>query len=142
MLSKWNGSVQAGKDLDRLIELMAGQEELSVAQFCAKVDKALKDASSTPPSHSRRKKPDQELVTHYTKRLSAPDLRRDELEDIIFHLQKDKNCRLVEMGKIANTLMNSEKSYRSKKEAIQDIERYTHRRLDVGRRMEDTSSVF
>jgi hypothetical protein len=43
MLSSWNASGHASKDLQRIIDLMSRDGELSVAQFCAKVEKALDD---------------------------------------------------------------------------------------------------
>ena len=142
MLSSWNASGQASKDLQRIIDLMSRDEELSVAQFCAKVEKALEGSEQKTASGGRSASTNTEYVETYVEQLRSPSIRRSDLRDIVDRLKEDKKCRLQEVAHIANALTKSGRKYRSKKDAIQDIERYAHRRLDVGRRMEDTSSVF
>jgi len=142
MLSRWGASASASKDLQRLIDLMSRDDELSVAQFCAKVEKALEAEGGRQPSGSRAKGPDKELADDYIEKIRSPQITRSDFIEIIGQLKKDKKCRLQELDYIANALTRAGRKYRSKKDAIEDIERYGHRRLDVGRRMEDTSSVF
>jgi len=142
MLSSWNASGHASKDLQRIIDLMSRDGELSVAQFCAKVEKALDDRQQTASSEGRAAQTNTEYAETYIEQIQSTSLQRSELSEIVDRLKKDKKCRLQELDYIANSLTQSGRKYRSKKQAIQDIERYAHRRLDVGRRMEDTSSVF
>jgi hypothetical protein len=142
MLYSWNASGQASKDLQRVIDLMSRDEELSVAQFCAKVEKALDGREQRAASASRAAHTNTEYADAYIEQLRSPSLQRADLSEIVERLKKDKKCRLQEVAHIANALTKSGRKYRSKKDAIQDVEKYAHRRLDVGRRMEDTSSVF
>lgn len=142
MLSSWSASAAAAKDLQRLIDLMSRDEDLSVAQFCAKAERALEERDNGKPPKSGTKEPNKELADRYLEQIQSAQLTRSALREIVDRLNKDKKCRLQELDYIANTLTQSGRSYRSKKDAIQDIDRYGHRRLDVERRMEDTSSVF
>lgn len=142
MLSSWGASTSAGKDLQRLIDLMAQDENLSVAQFCAKVERAIEGRQSRTTTSAGAQELHTELADRYIKKIRSSDLTRSGLREIVDQLKNDKKCRLQELDYIANALSQSGRKYRNKKQAIQDIERYGHRRLDVERRMEDTSSIF
>lgn len=142
MLSSWSASAQASRALHRIIDLMSQDEELTVAQFCSKVEKALDRNNQKDNAASRATQVNTEQADHYIEKLRSPALQRTDLADVIERLRKDRKCRLQELDYIANALTRSGRKYRSKKDAIQDIERYANRRLDVGRRMEDTSEVF
>jgi hypothetical protein len=142
MLSSWSASTQASKDINRIVDLMSRNEELSVAQFCTKVEKALDAHEGNSTAASPVKDTNKAHADAYIERIKSPELTRAQLTEIVNHLKSDKTCRLRELDYIANAMTQSGRKYRSKKDAIQEIERFGHRRLDVGRRMEDTSGVF
>jgi len=142
MLSGWSASSKATADIQRLIDLMSNHEDLSVAQFCAKVEKALNAQGAEHSPTSNSKEIYQQVADDYIEKMRSPQLSRGEMTNIIDEIKKDKKCRLQELDYIANALTNAGRKYRSKKNALEDIQRYGHRRLDVDRRMQDTSGVF
>jgi hypothetical protein len=110
LLSNWQARAPAS-DLDRLAGLLERHDDLSVAEFCAVVEKALE--SRTPPEQ-------QEVVSIETW---LEDLRGAENSQELFEplIAKIKKMRNPELFALANAYCGIEGNFKKKTEAIEAI---------------------
>ena len=142
-LSAWESKAARVKDFERLLELLAGYDEMSVAEFCRRAESALANADgSRRVSKTSGQAPKESVVSNYVEKLTSADLDRMKLIAILSEIKADKKVRVIDMKAIANSLSGSDEAFRTKNAAMKTIEGWAHRKLDTERRIKGTSGIF
>ena len=144
LLADWRAKI-AAEDIARLIELMEGYEDLTVAQFCARARKGLESKTAgngTARTTGRAALPNEKVVAAYVGELNEAKSDRTRFEAVVATMKKDKKVRLTELGEIAARFTDFERRYKNKAEAFEFILQQQISDLRLRNRLPHISDIF
>lgn len=143
MLSSWQVKKSFIRDLDLLSELMLKHEDLTVAQFCKKVDLALSNNKPAADLNSNNNSSiNKEVVKEYANQFQNSELERGQYLDLLAEIKRDKRLRKLELVELSSKITGVSKKISRKEQAYKSIEEWIHRKFDTQRRLQSTSGVF
>ena len=143
MLSSWECKAKNIADLERIIDLLANYDDLSVKDLSRRIEDALSgEGREAGPTARKSSEVNEAKVTEYMDKLGAPNLDRLSYMAILSELRADKKARVVELNDIANRLTHENNNYRNKNDAIASMEGWVHRKFDTERRLSRTNDLF
>jgi hypothetical protein len=143
LLSKLQGKAVAG-DLERLARLLERLDDMSVAQFCTLVEKAVEGGAEQPTrtATSRQKARDDALIQQYLDELRQSEGSLGSFESVVSRINKDKKMRIVELKALADIYLGVEGTYAKKQEAIKAILDKRSDDASVQRRLKGIPDIF
>lgn len=117
-LTEW-GSSKAGNDLQKLIDLMEGYDDLSVDAFCKKARQGLE---AKPLPRAQKTNPvRQEIVDVYISKLRNTIPDEFLFKEIVNEIKKDKQVRVSETKAIASGFMEVDPISSKKSDLLAEI---------------------
>ncbi len=147
LLLQWEAKTAKQDDIERLLDLLAPHDELTVKAYCSLVEKALSDDGAPKPSRGGggKKKaagPRDDVVQTYLQALREAGPSYEKLSTVLGKLSKDKKARNVELEQIASEYCGTPISVSKKDDGIDAI-KYRHRSMSsIDRRNEDIPGIF
>jgi hypothetical protein len=142
MLSSWGLENAAVRDLTTLISVLKRFDELSLEEFCRL---ALRDKDENHAKRLQRagtsSQPDEAMVSAYLDKLRKSLSDRGHFMSVASEMSADKKLKLTELHAVGNRLANIEPQ-KSKKQALEAIVSWAHRKFDTERRSRETTGLF
>jgi hypothetical protein len=135
LLASWQAKA-AANDLDRLAQLFERHDELSIAEFCAKVDRALSSPAQNPLVQGQL---DNVLVERRLQELRESEHSKELFERVVGTLEA---MRLAELSALANAYGGVEQRYRRKADAIKAIRDKRGGDTSARRQLKGISGIF
>lgn len=137
LLSSWQAKA-AASDLERLAQLLGRHDELSAAEFCSAVEKALSQGSQNAESSPRRKT-DDATVQRWLEDLRQAENSPDRFELLMPKIEKMRNTDLFAL---ANAYCGIQGNYRRKADAIKAIRETRTSDASARRQLKGISGIF
>lgn len=137
MLSSWGLEKTAVNDLSTLILFLKRFDGLPLDEFC----KLAARNNGETGTRSTPSEPGEALVSAYLDRLHEALSDRAYFMSVTSEMGADKKLKLPELNAIGSRLGNIERQ-KTKKQALDAIVSWAHRKFDTERRRRETSGLF
>ncbi len=138
MLARMQASKSALSELNRVNACLANFDELTVAEFCKKID-LLSQNVKTAPKH---RQVNEELVGYYVSKLADSVKNRAQMEAVISEMKANTALKNGELGRIAANYVGSTKKYAKAADVYKDIRLRLEAHLAAIRRLDAASDIF
>ena len=137
----------AAADVARLTALLRAHGDLSVEEFCKRVEAALQSpdqaAHSAPQNASKPSSgADENVVTFYLNALRASQADAAKFEEILAQMYRDKKARKVELVAIADSYVGVRVGANSKSAALAAIRHKRNQAASMSSRLERIGEIF
>lgn len=136
-LSEAQASKTTLAELEKLIDGLAPVDDLSISALV----KSIAEPSAAPKS-VRPKQLNEDVVAHYSVRLSDARHDRDRFDAVFMELQSDKRVKVAEADAIARQFVGGTSAYKKRADALKDIRLRFDASVAGDRRREASSEIF